>query len=168
MFIKKLTITAFLLFTFFAAFNPSYSQGNGDPGTEIKITLPEFPIVIGDPNNEYGYDKEGYDKEGYDKEGYDRYGYDRYGYDRYGYDRNGYDRKGYNRNGYDRNGYDRYGNYGDKNTYYEKDQSDKKHHDNGKHKGWYKKNKKKYKDNKDDDWNSDPLITIMTGTTTKS
>ena len=126
MIIKKLLTAAFLLFSFFAVTNHSYSQDDKNTGIRIEIPVPDFPIIIGDT----------YDRDGYDKDGYDRYGYDRYGYDRSGYDRYGYDRYGYDRNGYDRNG-----NYRNDTKYYDKEKRHK-HHDNGKHKGWYKNNKK--------------------------
>jgi hypothetical protein len=80
---------------------------------------------------------------GYDDNGYDRYGYDREGYDRERYDRNGFDRDGYGRDGYDRNNCDRNGYYRNNREHNEKENYE--HHDNGKHKGWYK-NKRERRD----------------------
>jgi hypothetical protein len=117
-------IKSFLLFVIFGAAGSLRSQDDGG----VKITLPDINIIIGGNYDHNGYDRYGYDCNGYNRYGYDRYGYDCHGYDKYGYDKYGYDRAGYDRNGCDRNGYYRY-----YTTYYPK-----KHHDNGKHKGWYK------------------------------
>jgi hypothetical protein len=139
MFIKHLVIPAFIILVLFGAAGSqqSYSQDNNTGS--IKITLPDLGDIFGGT-----YDQNGYDKEGYDRYGYDRYGYDRSGYNKSGYDRYGYDRYGYDIYGYDRNGRDRYGNYRQSTTY-----SPNQHHDNGKHKGWYK-NKNKHGNERED------------------
>jgi hypothetical protein len=147
MFIKHLVIPAFTLLVLFGAAGSqqSYSQENNTGS--IKITLPDLGDIFGGT-----YDQNGYDKEGYDRYGYDRYGYDRSGYNKSGYDRYGYDRYGYDREGYDRNGRDRYGNYRQSTTTYD-DQYN--HHDNGKHKGWYKNKHKHDNDREDNDRDDD-------------
>jgi hypothetical protein len=131
MFLKNTFLPVLFIGAIIAGHSAAYSQEKQDE-SGIRITLPDFPIVIGQPD----------DGNKYDKEGYDRTGYDRYGYDRYGYNSKGYDREGY-----DRNGYDIYGNQPE--AYYEKEKKQK--HDNGKHKGWYKKKKNKDKHDNDDD-----------------
>lgn len=134
---KKLVILTFAAFIILGI-KIAYSQ-------EIKIEAPDGSVVIlGEPNSQYPQEK------WYDKEGYDLAGYDRQGYDRQGYDRTGYDRQGYDRNGIDRNGYSRDGNYSGSKTYSEKEKEsyDITHHDNGKHKGWYKDKNKGKNNNK--------------------